>query len=480
MQAMISGLKIQILTVSASSGRAVVRRAVRTTPVLGLLGLLAACAGQPQTGPSVPVAEEAAQYRAHARSYYAPPGPPEDPWGPYIQEAAKRFDVPEVWVRAVMQQESGGRLFHNGSFVTSAPGAMGLMQLMPPTYDEMRAAYNLGSDAYEPHDNIMAGTAYLRQMYDTYGSPGFLAAYNAGPGRLEDFITRNRILPRETRNYVAAIGRKIVGISPANRSQADILVASHDSMAQSYQPILTNSATSAVSTAWANRSAGATATQPVQVASASATVGGGSSTYGADWHPLARNTATTTARNDVSSVWAKRLAADGQTESAASAPVQVAQAVDSSDPIPNPTEDTSSSDDAVTSANAPVLRVAAVTTPQQTAPVTQPASRHLRFVSPAMAEPAPLQSSRVRANTPKNWAIQVGAFGSASLAQQATGHAKTKASSALSGAKAQVATVQVKKSRLYRARLTNLSHDDAVAACRSLSGCVVVSPTSQS
>lgn len=477
MQAMITGLKIQSQTVSAQSGRKVLRRLVRATPVLGLLGFLAACAGQPTGGPSVPVAEEAAQYRAHARSYYAPPGPPEDPWGPYIQEAAKRFDVPEVWVRAVMQQESGGRLFHNGSFVTSAPGAMGLMQLMPPTYDEMRAAYNLGSDAYEPHDNIMAGTAYLRQMYDTYGSPGFLAAYNAGPGRLEDFITRNRILPRETRNYVAAIGRKIVGISPANRSQADILVASHDSMAQSYQPVLTNSATSAVSTAWANRSAGGTATQPVQVASAG--TGTGTSTYGADWHPLARNTATTTARNDVSSVWAKRLAADGQAAPSASAPVQVAQAVDASDPVPNPSEDTSS-DDAVASDNAPVLRVAAVTTPQQQAPVTPPTGKHLHLVSPAMAEPAPLQSSRMRANTPKNWAIQVGAFGSASLAQQATGHAKTKASSALSGAKAQVATVQVKKSRLYRARLTNLSHDDAVAACRSLSGCVVVSPTSQS
>ena len=62
------------------------------------------------------------------------------------------------------------------------------------------------------------------------------------------------------------------------------------------------------------------------------------------------------------------------------------------------------------------------------------------------------------------------------MAKQATGQARNQAT--LSGAKAQVAAVQVKKGRLYRARLTNLSHTDAVAACRRLSGCVIVSPDS--
>lgn len=452
--------------------RTALHRVAHALPALGLLLGLAACAGQHDADDSmtVPVADEAARYRAHARSYYAPPGPPEDPWGPYIQEAAQRFDVPEAWVRAVMQQESGGRLFHNGQFVTSVPGAMGLMQLMPPTYDEIRTANNLGDDPFEPHDNIMAGTAYIRQMYDVYGSPGFLAAYNAGPGRLEDFLTRNRTLPRETRNYVASIGRKIVGISPSSRSQADLLVASHDSLAQSYKPLQSNTETDSVRTAWADRSAAGS----VQTASAetSASTEDKNAAYGADWHPMPHSAATDTASNSVSSVWAQRLAAEKT--ATASQPVQVAQAVDASDPVPNPPEKTPPEEDTL---ETPVLRVAAVTTVAQQAPRQQ---RSLHLVSPAMAEPAPLQSSRSRTTQSKNWAIQVGAFGSASLAQQATGSARTKANGALSAAKAQIATVQTKKTRLYRARLTNLSHDDAVAACRHLSGCVVVSPSSRS
>lgn len=470
-----AGFQSYLSSQPVCSGRKAARRVASTLPALGLLMLLAACAGQPRPN-GVPVADEAARYRAHARSYYAPPGPPEDPWGPYIKEAANRFDVPETWVRAVMQQESGGRLFHNGQFVTSVPGAMGLMQLMPPTYDEIRATYNLGDDPYEPHDNIMAGTAYIRQMYDVYGSPGFLAAYNAGPGRLEDFLTRNRTLPRETRNYVASIGRKIVGISPASRSQADLLVASHDSLAQSYKPIQTNSETDSVRLAWSNR--GGSGSGPATSAPVTSDTAESGNGYGADWHPMPHAQATAVASNSVSSVWAQRLAAEKA--ATASQPVQVAQATDASDPVPNPAEETTVQSNAPAveqdTLSAPILRVAAVTkAPQATAP-----TRSLHLVSPAMAEPAPLQSSKSRAAQPRNWAIQVGAFGSASLAQQATGSARSKANSALSSAKAQIATVQVKKSRLYRARLTNLSHDDAVAACRRLSGCVVVSPTSRS
>ena len=60
---------------------------------------------------------------------------------------------------------------------------MGLMQLMPGTWSEMRLMLGLGGDPFEPHDNIMAGTAYLRMVYDRFGYPGLFAAYNAGPGR---------------------------------------------------------------------------------------------------------------------------------------------------------------------------------------------------------------------------------------------------------------------------------------------------------
>ena len=136
---------------------------------------------------------------------YSPPGPQEDPWRPYIREAASRFGVPEQWVRAVMRQESGGHQYLHGQLTTSSAGAMGLMQVMPATYDGLRQRYALGSDPYDPRDNIMAGTAYIREMYDRFGSPGFLAAYNAGPNRVSDYLAGGGPLPNETVNYVASI-----------------------------------------------------------------------------------------------------------------------------------------------------------------------------------------------------------------------------------------------------------------------------------
>ncbi|WP_086653364.1 lytic transglycosylase domain-containing protein [Acetobacter malorum] len=136
---------------------------------------------------------------------YRAPGPAEDPWGPYIRQAAKRFAIPDTWIRAVMQQESGGKQYLNGGLTTSGAGAMGLMQLMPATYADMQSQYGLGGDPYNPKDNILAGAAYIRLMYDRYGAPGFLAAYNAGPDRVDDYLNNGRHLPDETVNYVAAI-----------------------------------------------------------------------------------------------------------------------------------------------------------------------------------------------------------------------------------------------------------------------------------
>ncbi len=195
-------------------------RIARAVASLGLLGLLAACAGHtPMANSGLTASQEAAVYKSHARANYAPPGPPGDPWGPYVVEASRRFDVPDVWIREVMHVESGGYQFRaSGALTTSPVGAMGLMQLMPETYDEVRARYTLGDDAFDPHNNIMAGAAYIREMYDAFGSPGFLAAYNAGPARLEDYLTHNRPLPDETRRYVYMIGTRIAGTWPVNRS----------------------------------------------------------------------------------------------------------------------------------------------------------------------------------------------------------------------------------------------------------------------
>jgi soluble lytic murein transglycosylase-like protein len=133
-------------------------------------------------------------------------------WDPWIAAAAKRFDVPENWIRAVMRIESGGRtMLGENQKITSSTGAMGLMQLMPQTYNDMREQYRLGPDAYDPHDNILAGAAYLRFLRGKYGYPNMFAAYNDGPGNLEARMIDGGLLPAETINYVATITGKLDG-----------------------------------------------------------------------------------------------------------------------------------------------------------------------------------------------------------------------------------------------------------------------------
>jgi len=120
---------------------------------------------------------------------------------PQIAEAAHRFAIPVHWIRAVIVAESAA-----DPTAVSHKGAMGLMQIMPPTWDELRAQHGLGSDPLAPTDNILAGTAYLRQMLDRYGSVALmLAAYNAGPGRVDDHLATGRALPNETVDYVAKL-----------------------------------------------------------------------------------------------------------------------------------------------------------------------------------------------------------------------------------------------------------------------------------
>ena len=198
--------------------RAASFRHIRAAGTIAVMTALAACGN---VGPHQDAIQETARYVAHAKHNYVPPGPAEDPWGPYIREASNRFDVPETWVRSLMRVESGGKEYQNGELITSGAGAMGLMQVMPATYDELRDRYNLGDDPFNPHDNIIAGVAYMREMYEVYGSPGFLAAYNAGPARLDDYLANIRPLPDETRHYVAMIGPYLRGVYPNNRSTAD-------------------------------------------------------------------------------------------------------------------------------------------------------------------------------------------------------------------------------------------------------------------
>jgi len=143
---------------------------------------------------------------------------PVDRWRAEIAEASARFAVPVAWIERVMRAESGGHTMLGGRPITSRAGAMGLMQLMPATWAAMRAAHGLGGNPHDPHDNILAGTAYLRAMYDRFGYPGLFAAYNAGPGRYAAHLATGRALPTETRGYLAQVSGMPSGPSP-NLSQ---------------------------------------------------------------------------------------------------------------------------------------------------------------------------------------------------------------------------------------------------------------------
>ena len=143
----------------------------------------------------------------------------------HVRDASLRFGIPEQWIWAVMRVESAGRVD-----ATSHAGAMGLMQVMPGTWTSLTARHGLGGNAYDPRANIMAGAAYLRDMHDRYGSPGFLAAYNAGPGRYEQYLRGARRLPNETQNYVAKLAPMIGGGGP------NLVTASTTAAAPATQP----------------------------------------------------------------------------------------------------------------------------------------------------------------------------------------------------------------------------------------------------
>jgi len=147
-------------------------------------------------------------------------------WNPLIAEVAHKVGISENWIRAVMRMESGGRtMLDEDRPIQSSAGAMGLMQVMPETYAEMRAQYGLGANAYDPHDNVLAGAAYLRLLYKKYGYPAMFAAYNDGPGNLEDHFHRGRALPEETKNYVKGIAG-ILGDKKARIGSAGIKAGS--------------------------------------------------------------------------------------------------------------------------------------------------------------------------------------------------------------------------------------------------------------
>lgn len=128
-------------------------------------------------------------------------------WKPLVAQASRRAGVPVAWINAVMRVESGGRtMLADAQPMVSSKGALGLMQVLPQTYQDMRAQYRLGPDPFNPKDNINAGAGYLRWLRGKYGYPVMFAAYNAGPGQVDDVLGGSKRLPAETQAYVARVG----------------------------------------------------------------------------------------------------------------------------------------------------------------------------------------------------------------------------------------------------------------------------------
>lgn len=112
-----------------------------------------------------------------------------------IEETAKSESIASELLRSVIRQESGAR-----PCAVSSKGAQGLMQLMPATSQQFGVA-----DPFDPKQNLQAGAKYLKQLLDRYGGdvPKALAAYNAGPGRVDQAGAIPSI--PETVRYVSSI-----------------------------------------------------------------------------------------------------------------------------------------------------------------------------------------------------------------------------------------------------------------------------------
>ncbi|WP_439549448.1 transglycosylase SLT domain-containing protein [Falsiroseomonas sp.] len=449
---------------------------VRPLAACLLVGALAACGQSPQQ----PVTHAASASGEWVRpTSYDPPGPASDPWGPYIQAASRRFDVPERWIREVMRQESAGRVA-----ATSRVGAMGLMQVMPGTYRELQARYGLGPDPYHPWDNLMAGTAYVREMYQLYGAPAFLAAYNAGPRRLEDYLWGGRGLPNETRNYVARVGPRIAGIHPNRRAAPEVYAAAEIPFDIPVGPRRGDAATML-----ALREQRRAVDPGIQVATLPAgpvvrmdPIPDGSTTVASAFSPPAAP-----ARTQVAS--ASGFAPVGV--SPAGSVVAMAPIASPGDfqtrmePIESPGDRVTRMDPVASAGDPGVapIRTESLAPPPASralaaAPV--PATRGFSLIPQAHAGTLPAVPRQVAAAPAGGgaWGIQVGAFASENLARAAAGQARDQVGA--SGTRALVEPSAQGRSTLFRARVVGLSSRGAAEqACERLRGrgaCMIVAP----
>jgi hypothetical protein len=419
----------------------------RMLPLILLAGL-SACGGGPRLA------------AGGGRTYQAP-GPPDDPWGPYVREASGRFNVPERWIRAVMRQESGGREYLNGQPITSDAGAAGLMQLMPATYEELRGRYNLGADIYDPHDNIMAGTAYIGELYTHYGSPAFLAAYDAGPHRLKDYMAGRAILPNETVNYLAAVAPALGDERPMSGPLA--AYADNGGAALTPDPVPRAYAPSGVAGCWRDPNAAYDPDAPCRPAPPAPAPA--YQTVQADPAQTAQADATPASPTRPGSVlW-------GPGAPPLVAPVSVAAA---GAPRAACWHDPDAAYDPDAPCQPPPSIASAPPPPAQPSPPPRHFAGNFLIHSAAAATLRPALSVG-------GWGVQVGAFASPDQALQVAQSARSLAPRELAGTRTVLGKTQPFGGIvLYRARLVGLSAQMAAAACDVLSArraaCITVPP----
>lgn len=422
---------------------------------------------------------EASSYRARAARSYPAPGPEGDPWGPHVREAAARFAIPEIWIREVMRQESGGRQqMSDGRLTTSPVGAMGLMQVMPATYDMLRRRHGLGSDPYEPRSNILAGAAYIKEMYDRFGSPGFLAAYNAGPDRTDAYLAGARELPDETRNYLARIAPRLgteVAMSGPLAAYAGTAYAGGGS---GRTRVASLGGSAAYSSPGAYR--GASSYRAAEVSPADQAYAGGGMTgptyWGAGDAPASSDLAdraydggglvTATAplgsyagtggQTEAEVAYAPVLAAPVSRSALVAAPQPVQPAARGAPSRPAYALADSAGPD-IAPPRAYPLAEARQPLPPASAPYTPPVRSAMSMLVPVAAA----------ASAPGIWGVQVGAFPDPAISRAAVAAARSRAGGLLASAQPAVSPVE-RNGTLYRARLTGLSANAATAACTAL------------
>jgi D-alanyl-D-alanine carboxypeptidase len=440
--------------------------------------------------------------------YYSPPGSPSDPWGPYIRDASQRFGVPVQWIRAVIREESAGEVQ-----ALSPAGAIGLMQVMPGTYEMLREEYDLGDDPFEPHDNILAGTAYIQQMYRRYGAPGFLAAYNAGPARVDDYLATGDPLPGETVSYVNDVAPHLGNATPMTGPLA-VYAGNNSPYATSasgacdpdaaYDPDHPCTPLAPVPQAPVTLAAAAggycdpnaaydpnrpcvpapqpAAPMPVRVASNPFSACDPDAAYDPSQPctPAPRSAApmpvrvasTSSGTCDADAAYDPSRPCTPRPQRAAPAPVQVA-----------PTTSGACNPDAAYDPSRPC-------TPeyQRTGPAPYATASFLYRPQPAQPPPIgravlPVPEPTVATNLQAGaWAIQVGAFMTPSAAHSAAANTRRALPGLLSPTRIEVSTTEPFGNQvLFRARLTNLTADGAVDACSRLAEarmpCLIVRPS---